>query len=65
MNNDEIITAYRLCAHNGSFEDRQLSRDFHRLFRQTIALAESRGWISFPPQTSNFWKDLIDTAPDK
>lgn len=66
MTPDEIINSYRASTKmekNAQF--RELSNKFHAVFRQAVAWGEHRKLITSVPQTPNFWKDLIDSAPDK
>lgn len=62
MNKDKIIQEYIGAQANNQTISRQLSDDFHKVFRQTIELAKLRGDISFDEPTPDFWKNLIDQS---
>lgn len=65
MSPDEIIDTYMSTPRSDTPEDGHLSKQFHTIYKQTIEIARMRGLISFEPQTTDFWKNLIETSPDK
>lgn len=65
---DDIIRTYR--AHPKADKEAQteafksLSKAFHDTFRRSVTWGKHRGLIVETPQTTNFWRDLIDSAPN-
>ena len=64
---DSIIIAYKNTPQEerDSAEFREVARQFNAVFRRSVNWGIFSGLIETSPQTSGFWNELIESAPDE